>query len=163
MLTSEQVYKKNKKKSAVFKVLSPVAFWTFLALTIVFFILMIKHSVGNITEIINLLDKDIYTGAELEENYAYLIEKYGEWQIVGRTSSIFSVAFVDIKAAMFSGCMKTFMILSIVFLFLAIIVGKVLFPKLAKHYSDTNQDMANIAALRTNEAIMKKSKDKRWF
>ena len=129
---------------------------------------MIKHSVGNITEIIQMLDKDTHTGEQLEENYAYLVDKYGEWKIIGRSSSVFSVSFINIKTALFSGFMKTFLILSVVCFLVAIIVGKVLFPKLSQYFTDTNQDMANIATLRTNEAVTKmknskENKDKEWF
>lgn len=153
----------------MFKILAPIVFWTFLALTVLFVILMIKHSVGNITEIITLLDKDTHTGVELEENYAYLIEKYGEWQIIGRSSNVFTVSFINIKAALFSGLMKTFLVLSIVSFLVAIIVGKVLFPKLADYFTNSNQDMANIATLRTNEEVMKlkkqnkNNKEEEWF
>ncbi len=128
---------------------------------------MVKHSVGNITEIITMLDKDTHTGEQLEENYAYLVEKYGEWKIIGRSSSVFSISFINIKAALFSGYMKTFLVLSVVCFLAAIILGKVLFPKLAQYFTNSNQDMANIATLRTNEAVMKlknkENKDKEWF
>lgn len=138
-------------------------------LTIIFVALMIKHSVGNVTEVINLLDKDTHTGQQLEENYAYLVDKYGEWKIVGRSNSVFSVQFINIKAALFSGLMKTYLILSVVCFLIAIIIGKILFPKLSQYLTNNNQDMANIATLRTNDEVMKlkeaqsKEKEKEWF
>lgn len=127
---------------------------------------MIDNSVGNITEIIGLLDGDIYNEVELEQNYQMLVEKYGEWTIIGNSgSSIFTVRFVDIKQAFFSGFMVTFLILSIFCLAIAIIIGKIVFPKLAQLYSDNNQDMVNIATLETNAAVNKKKKNKEeeWF
>ena len=138
-------------------------------LTIIFVALMIKHSVGNVSEVINLLDKDTHTGQQLEENYAYLVDKYGEWKIVGRSNSVFSVQFINIKAALFSGLMKTYLILSVVCFLIAIIIGKILFPKLSQYLTNNNQDMANIATLRTNDEVMKlkeaqsKEKEKEWF
>lgn len=167
VMTAEQIYKRNKFRSKLFKIFAPIIFWVFIALTILFTILMIENSVGNITEIINMLDKNTHTGQELEDNYAYLVGKYGEWNIVGQSSSVFSVSFVNIKAAFFSGLMITFLILAIVCLVIAIVVGKVLFPKLAQYYTDNNQDMANVATLRTNEEVMKmkqkEKEDKEWF
>ena len=80
-----------------------------------------------------------------------------------------TVSFINIKAALFSGLMKTFLVLSIVSFLVAIIVGKVLFPKLADYFTNSNQDMANIATLRTNEEVMKlkkqnkNNKEEEWF
>lgn len=126
---------------------------------------MVRNSVGNITEIINLLDKDVLTGEQVEQNYQMLVEKWGKWTIVGKENGIMNVEFIDIRKAFFSGLMITYLVLSIVFLALAIILGKVLFPKLAQYYSDNNQDMVNIATLQTNSEILnqKKEKNKQWF
>ena len=165
-LTPEQLYKKNRAKAKWFKRLSPIIFWVFLGLAILFFIFMIDNSVGNITEIINLLDGDVYNELELEQNYQMLVEKYGEWTIIGTSgSSIFTVRFVDIRLAFFSGLMITFLVLSILCIAIAIIVGKIVFPKLAQLYTDNNQDMVNMATLETNAAVnkKKKSKEEEWF
>jgi hypothetical protein len=51
-LTPEMVYKKNQQKVKVFKNLTPIVYWLFLGLSVMFFLLMIENSVGNITEII---------------------------------------------------------------------------------------------------------------
>lgn len=126
-----------------------------MALAILFFILTIKNSVGNITEIVSLLDKDIYNGQELEEHYGYLVEKYGEWSFDSQGGS-FSIRFVNIASALFSGLMKTFLILTILCLMVGIIVGKAVFPKLSQYYSTNNQDMVNMATLQTNAELVKK-------
>jgi hypothetical protein len=128
---------------------------------------MIKNSVGNLTEIFDMLDKKTLTGEELSANYQYLIEKYGEWTIVGNNGGTFSVHFVNIKNAFFSGLMITYCVLSIVSFVVAIVIGKVLFPKLSQYYKDNNQDMVNIATLQTNAEITKnkkkKNKEEEWF
>lgn len=159
------MYKKNLQKSKIFKRLAPVVFWTFLVLFVLFIILTIRNSWGNITEIIHLLDKDTFTGEEISQNYQYLIDKWGEWVIIGKNAGVFSVQFVDIRRALFSGLMITYMTLAIICICFAIIVGKILFPKLSQLYSDNNQNMVNMATLQTNSEIQKRKKDKEeeWF
>ena len=115
-----------------------------------------------------MLDKDIYTGEELSANYQYLIEKYGEWIIIGKNAGVFSVQFVDIRAAFFSGVMIAYIIFSIICFTIAIIAGKIVFPKMAQYYADNNQDMVNMATLQTNAEIQKqknkkKDKEEDWF
>ena len=80
-LTQEEIYKRNQKKSKVLRMLAPIVFWGFLALSIICLILTIKNSFGNVAEIINMLDTKKYTGEELQANYQFLVEKYGEWVI----------------------------------------------------------------------------------
>ena len=163
-LTPEQIYKKNQFKIKVFKTLSPIIFWCFLGLGILFFILMIKNSVGNITEIMNLLDKQNLTGEQIEQNYQHLVEKWGEWVIVGGPGGAFTIKFVDIRNAFFSGLMITFLILSIVSIVLSFILGKIIFPKLSQYYADNNQNMVNIATLQTHAEVTKNKKNKEdWF
>lgn len=141
-------------------------FWFFMGLTIIFVILMSKNSIGNITEILHLLDKDVYSGEQIEANYAALIEKWGEWEIIGENNSGFVVRYVDVRAALFSGLMITYMVLSIVCLCLAIIIGKILFPRLAKMYTDSNSEMVDVATLKTMsqvEEMTGKKSQKEWF
>ena len=160
------MYKKNLQKSKIFKRLAPVVYWGFMALFVLFVILTISNSWGNITEIIHLLDKDTFTGEEISQNYQYLIEKWGEWVIIGKNAGMFSVQFVDIRRAFFSGLMITYLSLSIVSVCVAILVGKILLPKLSQLYSDNNQNMVNMATLQTNAEIQKRKKrDKQeeWF
>jgi len=157
------MYKKNQLKAKVFKQLSPVVFWLFLSLSILFLCLMLKHSVGNITDIIDKLDTDSYSGEQVEVNYRELIDKWGEWTIIGKDGGSLSIKFVDLKNAFFSGLMGTFVVLSLTCLSVAIIIGKFVFPKLTKYYSDNNQDMVNIATLQTNTEIRKKKDKEDWF
>ena len=163
-LTPEQLYKRNQLRQKIYKNISAPIYWILLALSILFFILMLRNSFGNISEIISMLDKKTLTGEELQANYAYLVEKYGEWTIVGKNAGVFSIQFIDIRRAFFSGVMMIYLILSIVCLFLAVILGKILFPKLSAYYNNNNQDMVNIATLQTNAEIIKKKKSQEeWF
>ena len=119
------------------------------------------------TEILHLLDKDIYTGEQIEENYAYLIEKWGEWEIVGEGNSGLVIRYVDVRNAMFSGLMITYTVLMIVSIVLSIILGKVLFPQLSKLYSDNNAEMVDVATLKSaakiDEMAKTKKSTKEWF
>lgn len=162
------MYKRNQLRAKVFKRLAPVIFWVFMSLFMLFTILAISNSWGNITEIIHLLDKDVHTGEELSANYQYLIEKYGEWIIIGKNAGNFSIQFVDIRKAFFSGLMITYISLAVACFAVAIIAGKFILPKLAQYYSDNNQDMVNMATLQTNAEIQKqknrkKDKEEEWF
>lgn len=162
-MTAEQTYKKNKKKAKVYKALAPAFYWLFTGLAVLFFVLMIKNSLGNIFEIFDMLDKKTLTGEVLAENYAYLVEKWGEWTIVGANGAGFRVQFIDIRNAMFGGVMVTYMALTIVSFILSLILGKLLFPKLAQLYKDVNDDMVDLATLETNAQMKKKNKDGGWF
>ena len=107
-----------------------------------------------------MLDKDVYTRQEIAENYRYLVEKWGEWTVIGNDGSAFEVSFVNIGVALFSGLMKTYLILTIISFSTAIIVGKVLFPKLSTYYKDHNQDIVNLATLETQAELKKFKKIK---
>ena len=161
------MYKKNQFKAKLFKRIAPIVFWTFLGLSILFFVLMVQNSVGNITEIISLLDKDSLTGDQIQQNYGYLVDKWGEWTVVGENGGVFSIQFVNIENAFFSGLMATFLTLGMVCLAISIIGGKIVFPKLAQYYTDNNQSMVDIATLQTNAEVTKNNKKKEvkedWF
>lgn len=160
------MYKRNQARAKLFKKLAPVVFWTFISLFALFVILTVSNSWGNVTEVINLLDKDIYTGEELSANYQYLVEKYGEWVIVGKNAGMFSIQFIDIRKAFFSGLMITYISLAVICFAVAIVAGKIVIPKLYQYYSDNNQDMVNMATLQTNAEIQKrkkKSDKEEWF
>ena len=124
---------------------------------------MIQNSIGNITEILHLLDKDIYTGEEIAEHYEYLVEKWGEWEIVGADSAGLVIRYVDIRNALFSGLMITYTILTVVSLSLSIILGKIVFPQLAKLYSNNNAEMVDVATLKSAQKIEDMTSKKEWF
>ena len=165
-MTAEALYKINKKKAKIFKMLSPVMLYLFLALAVLFFILTIRNSIGNVTEILRLLDKDVYTGEQIAENYQYLVEKWGEWEIVGAGNAGLVIRYVDVRNALFSGLMIVYICLTIFCIALAIIIGKIVFPQLSKLYSDTNSEMVDVATLKSAAQIdemAKKKQEKEWF
>ena len=146
-LTPEEIYKRNQKKSKVLRILAPICFWGFLALAIICLILAIKNSFGNVAEIINMLDTKKYTGEELQANYQFLVEKYGEW-VIGNGGAGFQITFVNIGHALFSGIMITNCIFFVVFLVSAYLLGKWLLPKLSAQILIDNQDMVNLTILK---------------
>ena len=146
-LTPEEIYKRNQKKSKVLRTLAPICFWGFLALAIICLILAIKNSFGNVAEIINMLDTKKYTGEELQANYQFLVEKYGEW-VIGNGGAGFQITFVNIGHALFSGLMITNCIFFVVFLVSAYLLGKWLLPKLSAQILLDNQDMVNLTILK---------------
>ena len=114
-LTPEEIYKRNQKKSKVLRTIAPICFWGFLALAVICLIFAIKNSFGNVAEIINMLDTKKYTGEELQANYQFLVEKYGEW-LIGNGGAGFQITFVNIGHALFSGLAITNCIFFIVFI-----------------------------------------------
>ena len=149
-LTAEEIYKKNQKKSKVLRILAPICFWGFLALSIICLIFAIKNSFGNVAEIINMLDTKKYTGEELQANYQFLVERYGEW-VIGNGGAGFQITFVNIGHALFSGLMITNCILSVVFLVSAYVLGKWLLPKISAQILIDNQDMVNLVVLKNQK------------
>ena len=148
-LTPEEIYKRNQKKSKVLRILAPICFWGFLALAIICLILAIKNSFGNVAEIINMLDTKKYTGEELQANYQFLVEKYGEW-VIGNGGAGFQITFLNIGHALFSGLMITNCIFFVVFLVSAYLLGKWLLPKLSAQILLDNQDMVNLTILKAH-------------
>ena len=146
-LTREEIYKRNQKKSKVLRILAPICFWGFLALAIICLIFAIKNSFGNVAEIINMLDTKKYTGEELQANYQFLVERYGEW-VIGNGGAGFQITFVNIGHALFSGLMITNCIFFAVFLVSAYLLGKWLLPKLSAQILIDNQDMVNLIILK---------------
>lgn len=149
-LTPEEIYKRNQKKSKVLRILSPICFWGFLALAVICLIFAIRHSFGNVAEICNLLDSKKFTGEELQANYNYLVEKYGEW-VIGNGGTGFQITFVNIGHALFSGLMITNCIFFVVFLVSAYVLGKWLLPKLSAQILLDNQDMVNLTVLKNQK------------
>lgn len=165
-MTTEELYKRNKKKAKILKTMAPILYWLLIALTIIFVILMFQNSIGNITEILHLLDDSIYTGEEITEHYKMLIEKWGEWEIIGADNAGLVVRYVDIRNAMFSGLMILYAFLAGLSFVLAIVLGKLVFPSLSKYYTANNSEMVDMATLKTAAKIEKESKNKdkkEWF
>lgn len=147
-LSAEELYKHNQKKAKVLRILAPVCFWGFLALSVLCLVLAVYNSFGNIAEILRLLDDKVYTGEQLNANYNFLIDKYGEW-IIGSGSSGFTITFINIGRALFSGLMITASVLSIIFLVGAFVLGKWLLPKISEQILIDNQDMVNLQVLKS--------------
>lgn len=109
------------------------------------------------------MDKDVYTGEEIAEHYKYLVEKWGEWEIVGADSAGLVVRYVDIRNALFSGLMVTYTILTVASLLLAVILGKIVFPQISKLYSNNNDEMVDVATLKSAQKIEEMTSKKEWF
>lgn len=125
---------------------------------------MIVNSVGNVTEVLNLLDKDAYTPEEIVANYQMLVDRWGEWTLTDIVLGGLSVRYIDIGAAMFSGAALLYAILSATFLLIYIVFGKITLPLLAKMYANNNVEMVDIATLKTASQIDQIHKSKKeWF
>lgn len=148
--TALQIYERNKKTSKWLGRLAPCVFWILIGLSIFLFIMAIKNSLGNMAELLDLLDSKKYTGEELSQNYAMLIEKYGEWTI-GSGGSGFQVDFINLGKAVFGGIMVMECILSVVCLVSAFVIGRWLMPKMSQMLRDNNQDDVNEAILKQQE------------
>jgi hypothetical protein len=127
---------------------------------------MIQNSVGNIIEILNLLDEDVYTEDQLVDNYLYLTEKWGEWEIIGENRVGLVIRYVDVGNALFSGLMITYMSLTVASFVFALLVGKLIFPLLSKMYKNANDEMVDMATLTSAgqiEEMAKSKKKEEWF
>ena len=153
-LTNEQIYNKNKKRAKLIKKLSPICFWALLGIGILCFVLALRYSIGNLMEIINLLDNKAYTGEQLKINYLYLIEKYGEYNI-GNGGMGFQVKFVNIGNAFFSKLFVFYFIISVIMICGAFILGRWALPRIARQIDERNQDLVNLTVLRSQEGIEK--------
>lgn len=118
---------------------------------------------GNVTEITHLLDAEVYNGQEIAEHYQMLIDKWGEWEIVGADGAGLVIRYVDIRNALFSGTMIIYAFLAGISFVLAIILGKLVFPSLSKYYETNNTEMVDMATLKTAAKIEKHENKKEWF
>lgn len=126
---------------------------------------MLKNSIGNITEILNMLDEDIWSGKEIQENYEYLVNKWGEWEIVGEGNAGIVIRYVDVGNALFSGLAITFATCAFISFAVSIVFGKIILPLLYKHYKNSNEELVDIATLQSAQQIdvMSKKCKKEWF
>ena len=162
--TAEQLYRKNKRKVKIFSRLAPITWWVFVTLTVIFVALALENSVGNVLTILEMLDDEQYSAAEIRANYATLAEQWGEWELVGEDNSLFAIRYINVANAMFSGLMKTYFGLAVTFFALAISLGKVVFPAVAKSCDGNNTELVNLAALRSAEKIDEITTNrKEWF
>lgn len=150
LLSKEEIYKKNQKRIKAYKIAKPIVFWGCLVLAVIFLIVALINSFGNANEIIDLLDTKTHTGEELQANYAYLTDKYGEW-VIGNGDKGFQLVFVNMKSAIFSGIMISCAVMSLVFFASAYILGKWVLPSLAEKTLQENQDMVNLTILKDKE------------
>ena len=148
----EEIYKGNQAKSKLFKRISPIVFWGCLALAVLFLFLAIKNSLGNVAEICDMLDAKKFTGEQLQANYNYLTGKYGEW-VIGNGSLGFTITFVNIGHAVFSGFMFVASFLAVFFLVVAYVLGKWLLPNMAEQILQDNQDMVNLTILKDHDKL----------
>lgn len=145
-MNKTEIYKKNQRKAKVLGILTPFVFWGLIVLAIIFFALALSNSVGNMDEITTLLNSKKYTGEDLRANYAYLIDKYGEW-VIGSGSTGFTLTFINVKAAIFGGFAIFSGVSAVVCFIGAFVLGKWLFPLLTKKITQDNQDMVNLTIL----------------
>lgn len=146
----EQIYKKNQKKIKTIKLATPIIRWGLLLLSVLFLCFALKNSIGNMAEIIELLDSKKYTGEVLKQNYEMLINKYGKWSI-GNGSAGFSVEFINIGNALFSGVAITCFGLSIFCLVASFVFGKWLLPIISNQIEENNQNSVNLTVLKMAE------------
>ena len=147
----QKKYEKKHKVAKILKKIAPIIFIVSLVIGSLFLISTIKHSLGNFGEMVDMLDKKAHTGEELQENYAYLIEKYGEW-VIGNGSNGFQISFINIKNVLF-GKFAIISFMSSIFFFVFAFVIKWLLPTIAKEIDDENDSMVNLANLETNQKI----------
>ena len=148
----EEIYKANQRKSKILKRVTPFVFWGCLALSILCLIFAVRHSFGNVAEIMDMLDAKKFTGEQLQDNYTYLVNKFGEW-VIGNGSLGFTITFVNIGHAVFSGIMIASAFLSIRFFVSAYVLGKWLLPHLAEQILQDNHDMVNLTILKDHDKL----------
>lgn len=163
-LTAEELYKKNLKKSRWLHNLALPTFYTCLLIAAIFAFFALKNSIGNVFEILDALDKEKYTGAEIQANYARLVATWGEWEIVGENNAGLVIRYINIKNAIFSALAITQAICAITFFVAGIIFGRLVLPGLSKKYEDGNKELVDLTSLRAAEQTDKIYKSKKeWF
>lgn len=148
--TSVEIYDGNVKKVKFLRFITPIVFWGLLVMSIICLVLAIRGTFGNLEEMIRLLDNDRYTGEQLEQNYHYLIDKYGEW-VIGTGGAGFTIRFIDIKQVAFSGFVLFTFLMAIFLCISAFVLGKWVLPKLANQIEQENQNSVNRTILKQSE------------
>jgi hypothetical protein len=154
-LTSKQIYKRNKKIARRLSRFAPVVFWVFFAVGIVLLLYTFNNSVGNVLDIMAKLDSGQYNKTEIATNYKELIEKWGEWQIIGGEGGGVGVTFINIPRAFFSGLFYIYGILTLISLFIAVFVGKFLLPRIVKKLDEKRAEDKDLDDLEANEKLKK--------
>lgn len=102
----------------------------------------------------------------MAENYNFLVDKWGEWEIIGGGAGL-NIRYVDVGHAFFSGLMITYTTLTIICLCLSILFGKLVFPLMSKMYKNANDEMVDMATLtsasKIDEMSKKPKKEGGWF
>lgn len=133
-------------------------------IAVIFAFFALRNSIGNVFEILDALDKEKYTGAEIQANYARLVATWGEWEIVGENNAGLVIRYINIKNAIFSALAITQAICAVTFLIAGIIFGKIVLPGLSKKYADGNKELVDLTSLRAAEQTDKIYKSKKeWF
>ena len=145
--TSVEIYKKKKRQARIMKWSSPFVFWILFGLAMLFFILCLTNSIGNLIQISDMLDNTEKTGEEIQANYDMLVAKYGTW-VIGSADKGFFIEFVNVKRAIINGFSVSFFFLGVFSLLSAYILGKWLFPMLSSEFNQSNQDAVNIEVLK---------------
>jgi hypothetical protein len=122
---------------------------------------MTENSVGNVTEILDLLDAKTYNAEQLVENYKMLVGKWGEWELVGAGNAGLVIRYVNVGNALFSGLMVTYCTCTIIMFVIAILFGKIVFPLFSKYYLNRNDTMVDLATLKSADQIEQMKKE--WF
>jgi len=146
LLSKEELYKKNQKTIKLLGIMTPIVFWVLIALSILCFCLAIRNSLGNISQMMSMLDTKKYNDEQLQINYNQLVAQYGEL-VVGSGSKGFQLVFVNVRNVAFSGFMIFTGVASVIFFIFAFLLGKWLMPLWRKKITEENQDMVNLTIL----------------
>jgi len=152
---AKQLLKSQDRKAEIIRKVAPIVLIVSILLAIFCMYLAIRHSFGNINEMVKMLDNKGHTGVELEQNYQKLIDKYGEW-VIGSGGTGFTIRFIDIKKVAFSGFVLLNFFMSIFFLVFGLVMGKWILPKIARQIEKDNQTMINCKILDIEEKLAEK-------
>lgn len=144
------------KRSRRLRIAAPIVFWGGLFLFFIFLILAFTNSFGRVMEVLNQLDSSINTGEQVATNYSALIEKYGEWVILGGEGMV-TVSFIDISSMVFNIPSMLFLCISLLMLFASIFFGKFLL----KFLSESTMEKSNLAQKSDTAELAKMVREKK--